>query len=1060
MPRPDSSGSFPAHTIASNQDIQRSRFKETELSRCGIQENRNGETAIPRHSMEAFHPWEIVIPLRVRLAVLLAFVIHGILILAMRYRLSYDAYTHMFFADHYRLDWWSLWDPRWYSGFSVISYPPLVHQLIALIGKVTGVDAGYAIVFWVVLIAYPLAIYAFSRIFIAPKPAEYAALGAAILPSIYLAAYTFGQLPTLTGTLLALFCAAALAEFLKTGRRLSGALAVMLAATMMGAHHATLLFLPWLVFAIGLHLLLTRQVSWQIGSLRMAGFGILAVIAGLLVIWPFWHWGQQQAMQTPIDHATRHNYFSDPLAAFLFFWSVYGPLVAIIPWALWKMLDRKFFPLAMSFGVLFLLGLGGTTPLPRWLFGAGWAWLTYDRFAFWATLCLLPFLGMILTQLEGKNNVNGPPKWNLVRAYISCHRFLFAAFASLAGVSILVSLYPTLLPTQPKLVDMQPIVNYLAQGDRSHWRYLTFGFGDQFAYLNRLTQSTTIDGSYHTARKLPELRTSGLASIDSAYWLPNGLDALGLVLKSIGKYGVRWGFVDNPKYIPVLLQNGWVERTTLTNGIQVWEYPAAVLPAPNPAPADNPLASFSWGTLPLLALAITASLAGLRLRPAITEQVLEKIYITAIGLLPIGLVFWFYRPLTNITYPRVYFIYDNAFVFLSDAFAFIAVTTWALIRWFRNADSTAEKEGEKPFLLTSWSTSIVPWTFALCCLASLSIFWSEDSEVALYLSLHLWLGFGLFLSLRDRPAAWQAAMIGFSIALGIQIIAGFAEFAFQSTRILAQINMNWPGVLDPSMRGTSVVQLVDGTRWLRAYGTLPHPNILGTFIVALLFGPVTLFLLKQNARIWAFLLFSCGVILLILSFSRGAWIGFFISVLVVAWKSRDMDRKRLLRLGIGGAVSLIGAILPLQTLVMTRLTGAATVPTETFSIKGRDWLIGQALAVIQQRPVLGVGIGSFILNLQQHALPGYIIEPVHNLPLLVVSELGIVSAVILVGLVVPVTKHIWEAHQPKVVLISAALVGLAATSLFDHSLWTQAPGRILLAMVLGLWSGQVEQERR
>ena len=147
---------------------------------------------------------------------------------------------------------------RWYAGFTVTSYPPLVHQLIGLLGWLIGVDAGYALVSWAVLAAFPLAVYAFSSVFVDRTPAEHAALGAAFLPSIYLAAYTFGQLPILTGTLLALFFAAALAEFLKTGRRLSGALATMLVAVILGAHHATLMLLPLLTFAVGLHLFLNQ----------------------------------------------------------------------------------------------------------------------------------------------------------------------------------------------------------------------------------------------------------------------------------------------------------------------------------------------------------------------------------------------------------------------------------------------------------------------------------------------------------------------------------------------------------------------------------------------------------------------------------------------------------------------------------------------------------------------------------------------------------------------------------------------------------------------------------
>jgi hypothetical protein len=49
-------------------------------------------------------------PRNVKLAVLLAFLLHGAFILSAQYRLSYDAYNHIFFADHYLRDWWSLWD--------------------------------------------------------------------------------------------------------------------------------------------------------------------------------------------------------------------------------------------------------------------------------------------------------------------------------------------------------------------------------------------------------------------------------------------------------------------------------------------------------------------------------------------------------------------------------------------------------------------------------------------------------------------------------------------------------------------------------------------------------------------------------------------------------------------------------------------------------------------------------------------------------------------------------------------------------------------------------------
>src|SRR3972149_1158743 len=133
-------------------------------------------------------------PRTLRLALVVSFLFHGVLILSARYHGSYDAYIHMFFGDHYRMDWWSLWDPRWYTGFFVSSYPPLVHQLIGLFSRLVGLDAAFALILWVTLTLYPLAVYAFSRVFAGKIISEYASLGAAFLPSIYLSAHIFGQL--------------------------------------------------------------------------------------------------------------------------------------------------------------------------------------------------------------------------------------------------------------------------------------------------------------------------------------------------------------------------------------------------------------------------------------------------------------------------------------------------------------------------------------------------------------------------------------------------------------------------------------------------------------------------------------------------------------------------------------------------------------------------------------------------------------------------------------------------------------------------------------------------
>ena len=955
-----------------------------------------------------------------RLAVLFSFLLHGTLILTARYRLSYDAYNHMFFGDHYRMDWWSLWEPRWYTGFSVNSYPPLVHQLIGAASHIVGIDAAFALILWMTATLLPLAVYSFARIFLGRSAAGYAALGAAFLPSLYLTAHIFGQLPTLAAATTALFGIVALNQYLRDGDRLSAVLAVSLFSTVMAFHHATLLFLPWLVIAITFHLWLTRQITWQVLATRLIMAGIFSLFAMLSVIWPFWEWGQTQSIQTPIDHASRHNFFKNPMAAVLFFLPVYGPLMVIIPAALSLARDRKFIGLGFAFFILFLLGLGGTTPLPRLFFGKGWEWLTYDRFAFWASLTLLPFFGMIAILLRRKRARGTRTK----------------IFLTLAVTSLLVGLITTLLPLQPGPVDMRQVVRFLKQGDHSNWRYVTFGFGDQLALLSTLTSATTIDGSYHTARVLPELRSSGIGQIDTAFWFPDGLSKLDPILQAAGKYGVRWGFVNVQKYVPVLERNGWVKIKTLKGGVQVWENPKAELSPPT-APPANPLASFSWGVLPFLSLITSISLGSLVVWPAQAEKVLRAVYMFPVSLLPLGLCFWYYRIIAPFPQEGVYFIYTDALFFLANALVLLAVILWLAVK-IKNGFPL-------PFFI------LLPSAFWL--LTFLSLLWSRDWRTSLYVSLQILLVLLLTLSLREWSQAWRFLLLGFCAALSVQCIIGIVEFMSQSTAFLAPLHLHWPGPIDPSVRGAVVVQLPNGESFLRAYGTLPHPNILGGFALIFLLAPIAFFMRRDQPNNLALLLLVPGVSLLALTFSRSGWLALIVFGMVLIWKSKYFERRRLAILLIILGLSFVLTLLPYRELVQAR-TINRTSHSEEFSLIGRTWLNGEARKLFMEYPLTGVGIGAFIIELSKRAGIGYVVEPAHNIFLLAGAELGAPGLLLVIALSISFLYRLFKTQNPNAILVGAILTGLGFISLFDHYLWTLAPGRLMLGLVIGLFLGQ------
>jgi O-antigen ligase len=114
--------------------------------------------------------------------------------------------------------------------------------------------------------------------------------------------------------------------------------------------------------------------------------------------------------------------------------------------------------------------------------------------------------------------------------------------------------------------------------------------------------------------------------------------------------------------------------------------------------------------------------------------------------------------------------------------------------------------------------------------------------------------------------------------------------------------------------------------------------------------------------------------------------------------------------------------------------------------------------MIQKYPFTGVGIGSFVLELSKTAVEGVLVEPVHNIFLLATAELGIVGLFLMISLFISIALTTFKAKSPQAILASATLTGLGVISLFDHYLWTLAPGRIMLGLALGLWAGQVAQD--
>ncbi len=571
---------------------------------------------------------------------------------------TYDAYVHIFFADHYRRSWFDHWEYRWYTGFPMISYPPGSQQSVALLSTVTGLTAAFAIVQVAALVLCVIGIYRFSRIWVSAPAAGYAALIFVFSSSITETVHVFGQLPTTFSLGFLLNTAPYMYRWLMDGRPHLLLLAWSWNAATTAGHHVTTLFgavfflAPVMALAIlekfrdplpdespvqplainrsNLRPLIMRRFRRILPVvLRSAVYGVGMIGLLVLVVLPYWIWSVTDPInQVAIPHASRDSYLANPAAGLIFWLVPWGVTLVAFPYAVYKGLTTRVWPMTLSLLLLALLGTGGTTPIPRLLLRGAYEVLTLDRFTFWATIAILPLVGEFAASLvDGRlarylTEQFSRPTWRAIQFGLALALILF---------SLLTANLTRLRTFQPDPIDPDPIVRFIDKDEHWKWRYLTLGFGDQVAWLSAQTTATSVDGNYHSARRLPELTTTPVERLEGAKFrgIP-GIGSLQQFLAVPEKYNLKFVFSNDQFYDPLLYFSGWHRLGRLENGIMVWER-EDIPPLPEVLPRKEiPLYQrLLWGLLPMGAIGLALLLTGLYLLRRPLLLLLDAVDLTA-----------------------------------------------------------------------------------------------------------------------------------------------------------------------------------------------------------------------------------------------------------------------------------------------------------------------------------------------------------------------------------------------------------------------------------------------
>lgn len=553
------------------------------------------------------------------IAIILALLLHGS---ALLYNIdfTYDAFVHIFFADHYARSWFDPWEYRWYTGFPVTSYPPLVHQLIALLSFIGGLKFGFIIVILSALCFFVIGIYRFAQLWVPQHSAAYAAIFAVLASSIVQTIHIYGQLPTMLGIACLINALPEVYAYFRTRKLRYLILGISLLWVTVASHHVTTIFgvvffiAPVIATALldesgvkGKFLEVVKRFILTLFDRWVQFFSFFSLlIAGIVtIIFPYWYWSKTDPIsQVPIPHGSRDSFIEVPSSGLMFFLIPMGFTILMLPFIFKSLYNRRNIFLGLSFTMLLILGTGGTTPIPRIILGSNaFNILTLDRFTFWATVIAISFIGDFFCRL-----VEGDIRKRIINRYgrfLYHSLFLILTFV-ITGQALFILNFHKYRSLQPATIDVQPIVTFLNRDEHNRWRFMTLGFGDQMAWLSAQTTALSIDGNYHSARRVPEMTTRPLERLENSKFkgIP-GLGSLQQFLTIPEKYHLKFIFSNDKFYDPLLYFTGWERVQRLENGIMVWQkHDIPPLSSIIPRKYIQPYQAKMWAVLPVSSFAI------------------------------------------------------------------------------------------------------------------------------------------------------------------------------------------------------------------------------------------------------------------------------------------------------------------------------------------------------------------------------------------------------------------------------------------------------------------------
>ncbi len=424
-----------------------------------------------------------------------------------------------------------------------------------------------------------------------------------------------------------------------------------------------------------------------------------------------------------------------------------------------------------------------------------------------------------------------------------------------------------------------------------------------------------------------------------------------------------------------------------------------------------------------------------------------------------------------------------------SVFIFDAVFLMLLWQWL--ADISEKKHFPAPLkILAAFKKNLKNIAFGglIISLILICLLNAPENSFTFYNTFRLLQGIFLFLIVgklfsKNFRFFLQASYVIFLSGV-LQALIGILQFIKQKSvglKILGE------SLISPDILGVAKIEIA-GEKIIRAYGTFPHPNLFAAFLFFSLICGLGFFFfhskeipfknrlgilpIKTNKNKLLNIHYLSGLLLIFLgilvSYSRSVWLISLIAISIIIWKYLPRSKinylKECLQISLyKKALAILfslGLLLAISWLVIPRLCLENCPQDKSFLLRQKYNEI--AAEKIKSSPFFGTGIGGFVLDTKKQndtGLQEWELQPVHNLYLMIMAEIGVAGFAILITLVFYRLKNLkplkakW--NKTAVFVIS----GFLLLGFIDHYFWTLPQGIIIFWLALAFLSAYGYNEK-